>query len=71
MTQLLQRKALISIVVPVFNEEANIDPFYETVTKTIWKMRSDIHHFPIMSMKWCHGPHNKTAKKKTVRPSTE
>src|SRR5438309_498343 len=41
MTQLLQRKALISIVVPVFNEEANIDPFYETVTKTIEPLMLD------------------------------
>lgn len=34
-------RALISIVVPVFNEESNIFPFHETVTRTIEPLRRD------------------------------
>jgi polyisoprenyl-phosphate glycosyltransferase len=34
-TQPPTRKTLISIVVPVFNEESNVEPFYETVTREL------------------------------------
>jgi glycosyltransferase involved in cell wall biosynthesis len=35
MTQSPMRKTLISIVVPVFNEESNIEPFYDAVTREL------------------------------------
>jgi len=35
MTHTAQSRPLISIVVPVFNEELNINPFYETVSRQI------------------------------------
>lgn len=35
MTHAVQSRPLISIVVPVFNEEFNINPFYETVSRQI------------------------------------
>jgi dolichol-phosphate mannosyltransferase len=35
MTEELGKRPLVSIVVPVFNEELNVDPFYKAVTETI------------------------------------
>jgi glycosyltransferase involved in cell wall biosynthesis len=43
-TQLPTHRPLISIIVPVFNEEANIGPFYETVTHEL-EAHSHLYEF--------------------------
>jgi glycosyltransferase involved in cell wall biosynthesis len=37
----IETRPLISIVVPVFNEEMNIGPFYEAITKETEKLDGD------------------------------
>lgn len=41
MTPATKRRPLISIVVPVFNEELNIGPFYDAVTRQIDQLSAD------------------------------
>src|SRR5207237_7559937 len=50
-------KTIASVAAPFRQPHAatKIDNATQTMTKTMWKMRSDIHHFPILSAMSCSG----------------